>query len=221
MHFEILVEDQSGKKALENLIPKIIRIGQHTLRLISYKGIGHIPKKLKSPSDAKKQTLLANLPGMLRAYGKTFADYKDDDQAAVIVVCDLDKKSKKMFLNELHSILNACNPSPKTRFCLAIEEGEAWLLGDIPAIKKAYPKAKDSVLNKYVNDSICGTWEFLADAVYPGGHNALTSKGKQAVGVEKSQWAEKITPHMAVDQNASPSFAYFRAQLQELAGIAG
>nr|VFJ49603.1 MAG: hypothetical protein BECKDK2373B_GA0170837_102525 [Candidatus Kentron sp. DK] len=31
-----------------------------------------------------------------------------------------------------------------------------------------------------------------------------------AVGAEKSRWAEKISPHMDVDKNRSPSFCYFR-----------
>ena len=47
MHFEVLVEDQSGKKALDILILKIIG-DQHTFRVIEYRGIGHIPKNLKS-----------------------------------------------------------------------------------------------------------------------------------------------------------------------------
>ena len=47
MHFEILTEDASGKKALDILIPKIIG-DQHTFRVIGYKGIGRIPKNLTS-----------------------------------------------------------------------------------------------------------------------------------------------------------------------------
>ena len=69
-----------------------------------------------------------------------------------------------------------------------------------------------------MNDSICGTWEHLADAVCNGGSAALSAKGKQAVGAEESQWAEKITPRMDVTNNASPSFVYFREKLLELAG---
>ena len=49
MHFEILVEDQSGKKALDILIPKIID-NQHKFKVRHYKGIGHIPKKLTNPT---------------------------------------------------------------------------------------------------------------------------------------------------------------------------
>ena len=42
-------------------------------------------------------------------------------------------------------------------------------------VKSAYPNAKDAVLNSYVQDSICGTWEVLADAVHPGGSQLLKS----------------------------------------------
>ena len=217
MHFEILVEDQSGKKALDILIPKIIGDG-HTFTVHSYKGIGHIPKNLGAKKDASKRILLDRLPELLRGYGNAFANRLANPPTAVILVCDLDDKCLKAFRQELFNILNACDPQPETRFCIAIEESEAWFLGDIPAVKSAYPKAKDAVLNAYVNDSVCGTWEHLADAVYNGGSKPLSKKGGQAVGTEKSRWAEKISPQMDVVNNASPSFVYFREKLLELAG---
>lgn len=120
MHFEILVEDQSGKKALEILVPKILG-EDHTFKIFPYKGIGHIPKNLSAKTDAKKRILLQELPRLLRGYGKTF----ESCPAAVIVVCDLDDKCLKGFRQELFDVLNTCNPKPETRFCLAIEEGEA------------------------------------------------------------------------------------------------
>lgn len=216
MHFEILVEDQSGKKALDILVPKIIG-ENHTFNVHSYKGIGRIPQNLGANDNASKRILLDQLPRLLQGYGNAFAKYPAGFPAAVILVCDLDNKCLNTFRQELLNILNACNPRPETRFCIAIEEGEAWFLGDIAAIKSAYPKAKAPVLNSYVNDSICGTWERLADAVYIGGSAALSAKGWQAIGTEKTHWSEKITPHMNVQANASPSFAYFRDQLIELA----
>lgn len=216
VHFEILVEDQSGKKMLDILVPTII--GKvNTFEVHSYKGIGRIPKGLDTNGDAKKRILLEQLPRLLKGYGKTFANYPDDYPAAVILVCDIDDRCLKLFRQELLNVLNSCSPKPETRFCIAIEEGEAWFLGDIRAIKSAYPKARDAVLNSYVNDSICGTWEKLADAVYDGGSTALSKKGWNAIGAEKTQWAEKITPHMDVTNNASPSFRYFCQKLLELA----
>ena len=216
MHFEILVEDQSGKKALEILIPNIIG-SNHTYRIISYKGIGRIPKRMNSHTDAEKRILLDNLPRLLNGYGKTFNSYSDSNNAAVIVICDLDNKCLKEFRNELLSILNRCNPAPDVRFCIAIEEGEAWFLGDPDAIRKAYPGVKNSVIGSYVNDSICGTWEKLADAVYPEGSAKLKKLGYQTVGMEKSRWAEKISPFMDIENNNSPSFCYFRDKIRELA----
>ena len=213
MHFEILVEDHSGKTALEILFPKIVG-DQHTFRIIGYRGIGHIPKNLKSGADASKRLLLDRLPKLLRGYGKVFASM--NHPAAVILVCDLDDKCLKTFRQELFTVLKSCQPEPETRFCLAIEESEAWLLGDISAIKAAYPKAKINVLNQYQNDSICGTWELLAVAIYTGGSSKLKKKGWQAIGGEKSAWSRKIAPQMDVNNNASPSFRYFRKKILEL-----
>ena len=121
----------------------------------------------------------------------------------------------------LKRLLSNCNPKPTTRFCFAIEEGEAWFLGDLNAIKTAYPNAKDVVLNSYVNDSIGGTWEKLADAIYKGGAAALSAKGWQAIGEEKSRWAVEITPNMDIDHNRSPSFCHFREKIRELSSGLG
>ena len=217
MHFEIVVEDLSGMRALQILVPKILGDAPHTFLVHAYKGLGHIPPKMRDPKDAAKRLLLDNLPKLLKGHGRTFAG-RQNYPAAVIVVCDLDDKCLKEFRAELSSILAACNPKPETRFCIAIEEGEAWFLGDLAAVKKAYPKAKDRVLKSYTNDSICGTWEKLAEAIYPGGAAALLSRGGPAVGIEKSKWAEAISPHMTIAENRSPSFSYFRDKLKELAG---
>ncbi len=215
MHFEILVEDQSGKKALDILVPKIIG-DEHSYRIFAYKGIGKVPKNLKSSQSVKHRMLLSQLPRLLQGYGNAFS--QQNHASAVIVLCDLDDKCLKSLRNELLAVLESCQPKPETRFCIAIEEGEAWLLGDLAAITTAYPKAKQSVINHYRNDSICGTWECLADAIYSGGARALTAKGWSAVGTAKSTWAERITPFMCIDRNTSPSFQYFVQKMKELAG---
>lgn len=125
----------------------------------------------------RNRLLLDQLPRLLRGYGNTFANSPANYPAAVILVCDLDNRCLKVFREELFTALDACNPKPETRFCIAIEEDEAWLLGDLPTIKLAYPNAKDNILNRYDNDSICGTWELLADAVFQGGLSALRKRG--------------------------------------------
>ena len=72
------------------------------------------------------------------------------------------------------------------------------------------------MLSGYNNDSICGTWEVLADAIYAGGSGALKKQRWWSVGRQKSAWSENIAPLMDVDNNASPSFCYFRDKLREL-----
>ena len=71
MHFEILVEDQSGKRALDTLIPKIIG-AQDTFRVIGYKGSGRVPPNLTPKTNAVQRILLDQLPKLLRGYGQTF-----------------------------------------------------------------------------------------------------------------------------------------------------
>jgi hypothetical protein len=212
MHFEILIEDQSGAIMLDLLIPGIIGT-DHTFRIHSYKGIGHLPKNLKSASDARKRILLDQLPRLLKGYGETYRDVTD---YSIIVVCDLDDKCLKEFRDELLHLLDECNPRPSAHFCMMVEEGEAWFLGDKQAIRSAYPHAKEVVLNRYANDDICGTWEKLADAIVKGGSKKLLSLGWRSIGEEKSNWAEKITPHMDIETNQSPSFQYFRRKLRGL-----
>lgn len=217
MHFEILAEDASGSIALESILEKILGPnGQdHFWRIFKYKGAGHIPKDLRGKSDPQKRILLNLLPKMLRGYGKSL----QPDNQAVVVIVDLDRRDCGVFKQELVDVLASCNPKPLTLFRIAIEESEAWLLGDLDAVKEAYPRAKDSVLNNYVQDSICDTWEKLADAIYRGGAEKLKQLGWPHTGQAKCEWAETIAPYLDVDKNISKSFQVFRDGIRNLAGI--
>ena len=48
MHFEVLVEDQSGSIALEHIIEKILgpNYTEHSWRMHAYKGKGQLPDNL-------------------------------------------------------------------------------------------------------------------------------------------------------------------------------
>lgn len=212
MHIEILVEDSSGKKLLEALLPKLLgkQSALHSWRVHAYKGIGHIPPNLHTGADPAKRILLDQLPRLLQGYGKT------PGIDAVVVVLDTDKRNCMGFLAELKSLAAKCNPAPNMLFRLAIEEMEAWYLGDRQALKQAYPRSKVAVLNRYVQDSVCGTWELLADAIYPGGSAAIRKKGWPLPGQVKHEWAEKIGPLLDPDRNESPSFRKFRDGLHRL-----
>ena len=217
MHFEVLVEDKSGSIALEHILEKILgpNYSEHSWRIIAYKGIGRIPRDLRGVTDPRARILLDRLPSILQGYGRG----PQAIPSVVVVVVDLDDKDCIKFKQELLDVLNACHPRPKTLFRFAIEEGEAWLLGDRAAVKSAYPDAKDAILNNYVQDSICGTWEVLADAVHPGGSTYLKTLGYPPAGIAKCEWAGKIAPHMDINSNTSKSFQVFRDGVRNLAGI--
>jgi hypothetical protein len=217
MHFEVLVEDASGKIALDNLMGKIFGSnGQtHSWRILPYKGIGRIPKDFrKNRTDPSKRLLLDNLPRLLKGYGRA---YQNDTQVAIIVVVDLDDQNCKAFKRELLNIRDQCNPAPNTLFRIAIEELESWFMGDPQAIKSAYPRADSRVIDSYTQDSICGTWEKLADAIFTGGSSSLRRLGWPNIGQIKCEWAEKITPRMDIQKNRSKSFQVFRDGLTRLA----
>jgi hypothetical protein len=221
MHFEILIEDVSGKKMLEAVMPKIIGISgaPHTWRIISYKGIGHIPKNLRTAADPAQRHLLDQLPRLLAGYGKSFP--ASAGNAAVVVVLDNDRNDCVTLLQKLNAVLASCATKPKTMFRIAIEECEAWLLGDPTAIQAAYPRVKNAVLTTYAQDRVCGTWEKLADAVHPGGASALTGEPYFVIGKQKCEWAERIGKHLDVERNRSPSFGKLRDGLRRLAQPTG
>jgi hypothetical protein len=213
MHFEILVEDVSGKILLESVVRKILEPygSGHTFRIHPYKGIGVIPKGLQGKSDPKKRILLDRLPKILAGYGTSLLE-----DTIVIVVVALDRKNCIDFKNELLTVLHSINPAPKTLFRIAVEEIEAWILGDQEAIRKAYPEVKTEIIDSYVQDSICGTWEKLADAIYKGGANTLTKLGYPRIGQVKCEWAERISPYFNIEANLSKSFQVFRDGIRGL-----
>lgn len=217
MHIEILIEDISGMKMLEAVLPKLL--GQqgepHTWRVHPYKGIGRIPKSLSVIGDPTKRILLDQLPRILSGYGNT------PGIDAVIVVLDSDRRDCKSFLAELKKLAADCNSISRTMFRLAIEEVEAWYLGDREALRTAYPRIKTNVLNRYTQDEVCDTWELLADAVYPGGSAAINQMGWPLPGQIKCEWAEKIGPLLEPDRNTSPSFGKLRDGLRRLVANAG
>ena len=215
MHIEILTEDSSGARLLEHLLPKLIGAPSepHTWRIHSYRGIGRIPAGLSSSSGSSKRILLDQLPRLLRGYVRT------PGVDAVAVVLDADDRDCVTFLSELRSLAAACGAAAIALFRLAIEETEAWYFGDRAALSRAYPNARLPVLDAYVQDSICGTWQRLADAVHPGGSAAIRKAGWPLPGQIKHQWADKIGPYLDPEANQSPSFIKLRDGMRRHAGV--
>ncbi len=214
MRFEILVEGQSDHTALSILMEKIVgEYGKpHFWNIRKHRGVGKIPDDPSAQPNQRDPTLLHNLPSKLRAYGN-----EKQGDFVVVVLVDLDARPDcAEFKNELSGLLKYCKNKPRTLFRIAIEELEAWFFGDRAALLLAYPNAIQEILDDYEQDSQCGTWEKLGEAIHPGGLNALRSHGKRSVRIleQKRLWAKEICPQMDVENNQSPSFQCFRDGLR-------
>ena len=158
MHIEILVEDSSGRRLLEHLVPKLLGSdgAPHTWRIHPYRGIGRIPPRLSAQSDPARRILLDQLPRLLRGYAKT------PGIDAVVIVLDADNRNCSEFLDELKRLAQACGSIARTLFRIAIEEMEAWYFGDKEAVllgdiisslstSKLYKLKNMAVLEKVTN----------------------------------------------------------------------
>ena len=211
MHFEILVEDASGKALLEQIVPKILgpKGKPNPYRIVNiqelkYRMMATLPRK-----DARTlpwDVILAQtLAIQLRAYSKAFVR----KNAVIVIVVDVDRRHIESFRQKLEDVFHTNATNVEGGIRLAVEEIEAWILGDPVAVRRAYPLAKEYVLTGYVQESICGTWEVLADALFHGGSERLTEIGYPLIGREKHRWAENIGQYMDMDKNHSPSFRAF------------
>lgn len=221
MQFEILVEDASGKILLEQIVPKILgpkgKPNQYrivNIQELKYRMMAELPRK-EARSLPWDTILLKTLTIQLRAYSKTW----NRRNRVVVIVVDLDYRNYGQFFRKLEEVYNTNAPNLLGGVRLAVEEMEAWILGDLSAIRRAYPFAKDYVLSSYETDSICQTWEVLADAVFHGGSEKLTKIGYPHIGREKCRWAENIGQYIDVEKNRSPSFCAFRDLLRRWADV--
>lgn len=133
---------------------------------------------------------------------------------ALFIVVDSDARNVTVFRRELNELLNQCNPKPDAHFIVATEEMEAWLLGDCAAIEAAYPKYDRKAYKLYVQDSVCETWEKLAEILK---EKHIKKADFYTVGMYKSMWASKIGAYMDISQNKSPSFNAFVSELTKVA----
>ncbi|HBN00762.1 MAG TPA: hypothetical protein DD384_06065 [Firmicutes bacterium] len=222
IHIEFLVEDASFEKFLMKFmnidsIQRKIREKDISYNVHSYRGLGSVINisSSKEISTFKQTTLLGNLKKLIKGYNRTFCPSQDQIDYRIMVVCDLDDKQEKDFRSTLDNLLKECDNSLHVCFSFAIEELEAWFLGDINAIQKAYPNVKLQILQSYVNDSICGTWETLAKALEID-VSKLKKNSYSLIGTLKCTWAENITPYMNIDNNQSKSFNIFMTKIKEL-----
>ena len=210
MFVQFLVEDISGGKFLQAFIEHYneeMPEFQVEYDIKPYRGIGNVPKG-ENAKNNKSAQLLSDLPKRLKAFN---AILNDQPGSCVFIVLDNDTRNTEEFYCQLNQIAEEAQIVIDCYFCIAVEEMESWLLGDREAILSAFPDTAARISTKLLNyqqDSICGTWEILAEITTKGGMNAFRKKNPTSrdIGWRKSEWAEKIGKHLNIRRNVSPSF---------------
>ena len=207
MKLHVLVEGESEAQFLRGWLAGLIPA--HTFRVYPHQGKGKLPRVADSKVDPRREGLLDQLPAKLRAFGKALNPATD----RVLVLVDLDEDDCMELKERLVVLLQQCDPAPKVLFRIAIEETEAFFLGDRKAIQAAFPRAKLTRLNHYEQDGICGTWEFFQSLI-------------GAERPDKVGWAKSMARHLGTtwrgrDANASPSFRQFCRGVLQLVGELG
>lgn len=205
MRIHFLVEGPSEKAFLEKWLPRFLP-PHHAYRIIPHRGKGKLPGDPSKKPDPKRQGLLDQLPAKLRAYGRELRS----DTDRILVLVDLDHDDCRNLKKRMVDLLNFCSPPPAAIFRIAIEETEAFYLGDKTAIRNAYPNANLSRMERYVQDEICATWELFRDVI-----------GESSE--DKVEWAKTMGAYLTTEwkgsrANKSGSFRQFCEGLLKLAG---
>lgn len=193
MHVLFFVEEPSAEAALANLLPKLLP-AQTTFQSIIFQG---------------KMDLLNNLSARLRGY----ASWLPEDWRIVVLI-DEDRQDCIQLKAQLDSAAQSARLSCKSQTKnekfqvlnrIAVEELEAWFLGDIEALRQVYPRLPASLSNhqKFRDpDAITGgTWEAL--------EHILQKNGYYPSGYQKLSAARQISQYMEPARNRSHSFRVF------------
>lgn len=203
MQVEVLVEEESAAAALRHLLPRLLPGRQYRLRV--FEGC---------------RDLLEQLPRLLPAYQRRMQQ-PGQEGLRVVVLLDADGVGEKRLATlegyAADAGLRTWQPEAILKpfqllNCLAIQELEAWFLGDPAAVQAAYPRVhphhfKGLSANP---DDIADAWETLRLVLQRAN---VFAQGK---GKAKVEWASTIAPHLDPARNISASFQYFCRALQAL-----
>lgn len=198
-HVEVLVEEPSMEAALRELLPKILT------------GVTFHIYPFQDKAD-----LLQRLPDRFRGYANWLPK-----NWRVIVIVDRDDDDCRKLKQQLEQMATEAGLVTKTRAGnkpytvinrLAIEELEAWYLGDWDAVKAAYPRVSVKIPQqaKYREpDAIAGgTWEAF--------ERILKKAGYFKTGLRKIEAARTVASFMDPTRNRSRSFQVLREVLFEM-----
>ena len=131
LYIQFMIEDQSSAVLIDLLMEKLTQTyPDFTWDTKAFRGIGGFTPK-NTVKETKTGKLLNDLATYLSAFDKRLKGFA----AAVFVVVDNDTRETERFRFELEQVASRKGITIDHVFCIAVEEVEAWLLGDRPVRK--------------------------------------------------------------------------------------
>lgn len=198
----VFVEGKSDQAFLEGWLPRAF--SGHSFKMHPHMGKGKLPVDSSSQPLAKHQGLLDQLPAKLRAFAKS----PGRSNLGILVLVDADNDNCIDLKRKLVEILNDQAPGLNVVFRIAVEESEAFYLGDLRALKKAYPHSDMSLAMAYQPDSICDTAELFGKII-------------DDQGMSKVAWGETMGRLVTIypKNSRSPSFRALHAGFMKLTAV--
>ncbi|RAK68333.1 DUF4276 family protein [Hymenobacter edaphi] len=201
MRVEFLLEEESAEEALRILLPRLLP-AHYTPKLRVFRGC---------------QDLLKQLTTVLKGYKRRLEQPGQQDLRVVVLVdADDIAERRRQELEQAATeagLLTYAQAAGQRPFyvvnTLAVQELEAWFLGDPLAIQTAYPRVRPQHFGGLPDnpDTVAEAWEALLRVLQKADPKATKAKVR---------WAETIAPHLDIERNSSPSFQYFRQCLASL-----
>lgn len=199
MTIHVLVEGSSERALLDRWAP---RLGMSPIiRVHPHQGKGALPEPIDAPPIRDRRGLLDQLPAKLRG----FSEAADRSALAIVILVDSDEEDPSALAERIKSIAAIVAPGLLVAVCVAVEETEAFYLGDLHGLSLAFPDADIKAARNYEPDSICGTWELFGRIIDDDSGN-------------KVGWAERMGPRLTTipARSRSPSFRKFVRQLRSV-----
>lgn len=203
MHLEFLLEELSAEAFFSGFLPRIVPQGT-SWNLITFQG---------------KSDLLKNLERRLKGYRAWLPnDWR------IVVLVDEDREDCLRLKSKLEAAAAsaglATRSAPKNRSFqvlnrIAVEELEAWFLGDVEALRTAYAGLPAGLAQQAAfrdPDAVPGgTWERL--------ERLLGSAGHFPGGLGKIELARRLAAHLEPNRNRSRSFQCFLKGLNDILSV--
>jgi hypothetical protein len=185
----IFTEEESFKRMVDNVLPKLLS------KDAAYKVYVHQGKQDLEHAIRTTIPYISKIPG-----------------ARILITRDQDLEDCVKLKNRIQNIIRDRCDSPHL-IRIVCRQLEAWFLGDLGAVEKAYPRFKSS---KYINktnlqnvDDIQNSDEYL---------RSILPDYKDRRYLPKLETAEKISAELDITNNSSKSFSHFISGIQKLAG---